>query len=154
MRTMRPNGEIRSACPGSISWQKCSLTAIHPQLDLCLEFYSLLKKVGKLNQSSLRNSNALMQGEGRGGHGKARLWGWGGQSLAGFTIKLIAVGSSRALALGLLASLPILSKPGRVGEGADWTSKGPRQSFAPDSASSWPIHMSFEVSGLGPDPWL
>lgn len=83
--------------------------------------------MGKLNQSSLRNSNALMQREGRGcGHGKARLWGWVGQSLAGFTIKLIVVGSSQAFELGLLASLPIIPKPGRGGEGADWMSKGSR----------------------------
>lgn len=74
-----------------------------------------LKKVGKWNQSSVRNSDALMQRGERGGHGKARLWDRGGQSWTGFTSKLIAVGSSQAFARGLLASLPILPKPGRGG---------------------------------------
>lgn len=80
------------------------------------------------------------------------MWPWkdqvvrvGWSKLAAFTIKLIVVGSSQAFALGLLASLSI-PKPGRGGKGADWMSKGPRQSFAPNSASSWPIHMSSEIS--------
>lgn len=46
------------------------------------------------------------------------------QSLTGFTIKLMALSSSQAFTVGLLASLPILLKLAE--EGADWMSEGPR----------------------------
>lgn len=75
--------------------------------------------MGKLTQASLKSSNILTKGE---AERRERLLGGRAsveeeQGLTGFTISLIVLGSSQTFIVGLLASFPILPKPGRGGEG-------------------------------------
>lgn len=53
-------------------------------------------------------------------------WGRGEQSLTACTIELMFLGLSQALAMRLLAFLPIPPKRARAGDGALWVSEGPR----------------------------
>lgn len=51
-RTVRPSGEMRS-----VSWQRCSQTAMHPQRDLCWGLYRLGR--WETPEANLRSSNPL-----------------------------------------------------------------------------------------------